>query len=66
MNDMSDGFAKASAELKKVAEAAKPLYDSLDDLQKRHFGPLLMSLREHREHGGAHGPWGHHDGGMPE
>jgi zinc resistance-associated protein len=57
MTEMSDHLAKASEALKKVADAAKPLYDSLDDGQKRHFGPLLHMLREH-------GP--HHEGGRGE
>jgi len=67
MNEMSDHLAKASAELKKVADAAKPLFDSLDETQKKHFGPLLMSLRGPHPMGEGHGPWGHpgHDGGEP-
>lgn len=53
MTLMSDRLGKASAELKAVADAAKPLFNSLDEAQKRHFGPLLASLREHAPHGGA-------------
>ncbi len=60
INEISDRLAKASSEIKQVADAAKPLYDSLDDLQKREFGPLLRMLHEgmgHHgdmmEHGGA-------------
>ena len=60
MNKMSEHLAKASENLKKVAEAAKPLYDRLDDGQKRHFGPLLHMLREggpnHEGGRGEHGP----------
>jgi LTXXQ motif family protein len=41
--------ARRAAELKTIAEAAKPLYGSLDDAQKRTFGLLshemLMSAR---------------------
>ena len=59
MNDMSDRLSKASSQLKQVADAAKPLYDSLDDAQKREFGPLLRTLRPQH---GMHGPWGHHGG----
>jgi len=59
LNEMSDHLAKASEQVKKVADTAKPLYDSLDDSQKDHFGPLLHTLREggrHREGwGGEHG-----------
>jgi Spy/CpxP family protein refolding chaperone len=62
MNEMSEHLAQASGELKKVAEAAKPLYDSLDETQKRHFGPLVMSLRG----GGMPGRHNDHErGGEP-
>ena len=60
MTEMSEHLAKASEALKKVADAAKPLYDSLDDGQKRHFGPLLRMLRG----GGTHREM--HEGAMPE
>jgi hypothetical protein len=60
MNMMSDRLAKASANLKAIASAAKPLFDSLDETQKRHFGPLLMTLREHGRHEGhMMGHWEH-------
>jgi len=64
MQMMSEGMAKMSTQLKSVADAAKPLYDSLTDAQKRHFGPLLRGLVEHGPHGGPMmgGFWGH--GGM--
>jgi len=65
MNEVSEHLAKASEELKKISEAAKPLYDSLDDTQKHHFGPLLMSLREHGVHEGMHEHGGHHEDGEP-
>jgi LTXXQ motif family protein len=43
--------ATRSAELEKLAAAAKPLYDSLDDAQKRRFGPLLrMATGRHWYH----------------
>jgi hypothetical protein len=54
MTHMSDRLAKASQILKQVADAAKPLYDSLNDDQKGHFGPLLHMLRggdPHRHRG---------------
>jgi Spy/CpxP family protein refolding chaperone len=53
MTMMSERLAKAATQMKAVADAAKPLFDSLDETQKRHFGPLLMSLRERGAHGGA-------------
>ena len=63
MNEMSEHLAKASAEMKSIAEAAKPLFDSLDEAQKHHFGPLLMSLRELPPHGETGGGWERHEGG---
>jgi len=51
LNQMSDHLAKASSRLKLVADAAKPLYDGLDETQQRHFGPLLKTLRpQHSRH----------------
>jgi hypothetical protein len=61
MNEMSDHLAKASSELKLVTEAAKPLFESLDETQKRHFGPLLMTLRPQK--GGMEGGWRRKEGG---
>ena len=63
MTEMSDHLAKASAELKQVAEAASPLYDSLDDTQKQEFGALLRTLREGPH--GHRGPWEHEHEGEP-
>ena len=60
MNMMADRLAKASADRKAISAAAKPLYDSLDETQKSHFGPLLMTIRGHGPHeGGMWGHWGH-------
>jgi hypothetical protein len=36
--------------LKAVAEAAKPLYDSLTDAQKRDFGSLMRDFRRRGKH----------------
>jgi hypothetical protein len=62
MTQMSERLAKASDEIKKVADAATPLYNSLDDTQKPHFGPLLRMLRSGEGHPGGgrgeHGPMG--------
>lgn len=59
MNTMADRLAKASTDIKAIANAAKPLYDSLDDLQKRHFGPLMATLIERGgRHGAMMGPGG--------
>lgn len=45
-----------AGESDKLAEAAKPLYDSLDDAQKRRFGVLLHAIAKGHGH---HGHWGH-------
>ena len=48
-------LAARSAELEKLADAAKPLYDSLDDAQKGRFRPLLHiagGRHWHHEHEG--------------
>lgn len=51
------------SELEKIAEAAKPLYDSLDDAQKRRLHVLLhFVLRGPGAHG-MHGHWGGEHGG---
>ena len=60
MTEMSENLGKASESLKKVADTAKPLYDSLDDGQKSHFGPLMRMLREGPGHPGG---WGGGPGG---
>jgi len=39
-------LAARGAELDKLADAAKPLYDSLDEAQKRRFGVLLHMMRQ--------------------
>jgi zinc resistance-associated protein len=68
----ADNMAKASAALKRIADAGKPLYTSLDDAQKARFHKLASILRPHHHHWrvryleGPQGPgWreGHEDGG---
>ncbi|MCC3244953.1 Spy/CpxP family protein refolding chaperone [Methylocystis sp. WRRC1] len=55
-------LAARSGEMEKLSTAAKPLYDSLDDAQKRRFGALLRSaIRERMGRGHGRGPMG---GGM--
>jgi zinc resistance-associated protein len=45
------GLSALGGEMEKVADAAKPLFDSLDDAQKRRFGVLLHVLaRSHWPH----------------
>jgi zinc resistance-associated protein len=45
MTIMSDHLQKVAAQLQQVADAGKPLYDSLTDAQKRDFGPLMRDFR---------------------
>jgi hypothetical protein len=60
MRMMSDRLAKSSTDLKTLAEAANPLYASLDDNQKRNFGPLLHDLVREGRHDAMR--WRHHEG----
>lgn len=49
----SERLSTRAADLQKLAAAAKPLYDSLDDSQKRRFDILFRR-------GMAHGQWRNH------
>jgi len=42
---LSNDASQGADQIKKVADAAKPLYDSLDATQKQEFGVLLLTLR---------------------
>jgi hypothetical protein len=62
--DLIEGFkigakhlSARGAELEKIADAAKPLYDSLDEAQKHRFGVLLHEVFKHHDH---HMRWGVH------
>jgi hypothetical protein len=58
----ADNMAKTSAALKRIADAGKPLYASLDDAQKARFQKLAWLLRphHHRWHAGfLEGPQGY-------
>jgi len=50
MTIMADHIEKTAADLRKVVEASKPLYASLDDAQKREFGPLMREFRPRHRH----------------
>jgi zinc resistance-associated protein len=66
MRMMSDRLANGSADLKALADAAQPLYASLDDNQKRDFGPLFHDFVREGRHdamGWRHHGWREHDGG---
>lgn len=52
----SQGLTARGAELGKLADAAKPLFDSLDDAQKHRFAVLLFHVL--KPHG--HGHWAMH------
>jgi hypothetical protein len=45
MTIMSEHLQKMAAQLQIVADASKPLYDSLTDAQKRDFGPLMRDFK---------------------
>jgi hypothetical protein len=52
-----------AGEMEKIADAAKPLYDSLDDAQKRRFGMLfhmMARMHGHMGHMGHMGQMGQH------
>ena len=58
LNLMADAMQARGAGLKKVAEAAGPLYSSLDDAQKHRFVLLARMLRPHGGMGDHRGPGG--------
>ena len=45
---MSDRLSQGATNVKKIADAAKPLYDSLDETQKHKFGMLGRMLMPER------------------
>jgi len=59
------GLLARGAEMEKIADAAKPLFDTLDDAQKRRFGILVHHVL-HGHDGGMHGHWGMHGGASSE
>ncbi len=48
LDAMADRLSQGAANIKKIADAAKPLYDSLDDSQKHKFGMLGRMLMPER------------------
>jgi hypothetical protein len=66
LDRLANRLSEAGAALKKVADAAKPLYNSLDEEQKRVFGFLSREMMRMRHHGMGigmgmgMGPGGHH------
>ena len=61
MNLRAEVMGQRAAGLKKLADAAGPLYKSLDDGQKRRFGMLARLDREQMR---AHRGWQHHHRGQ--
>jgi hypothetical protein len=58
----ADNMSKASAAIKKVADAGAPLYQSLNDDQKARFVKLARILRPHHHMRGENGGGGHRFG----
>lgn len=60
LNNRADRLAARAAEMKKLASAAEPLYQSLNDDQKRRFGLLFRVAVGHPggPHGFGPGSWG--------
>jgi hypothetical protein len=71
LDRLANRLSEAGAALKKVADTAKPLYDSLDERQKRVFGFLSREMMRMRHPGmememgpGVHRRWhGEQEGG---
>ena len=51
LDRLANRLSEAGAALKKVSDAAKPLYDSLDERQKRVFGFLSREMMRMRHPG---------------
>lgn len=56
LRERADNMATTAAALKKIADAAEPLYNTLDNGQKRR----LAILTHHGRFGGPHPAWRHH------
>jgi len=67
---MADRLSQGAADVKKIADAAKPLYAALDASQKEKFGMLgrdmLMPERARFAMEWMHHHWGEHEGGGAE
>ena len=60
LRDHADNMAATAAAMKKIADAADPLYKTLDDSQKRRLSVLTRMDRW----SGGRGGWRHHEHGM--
>ncbi len=56
LRQRADRLTERAAQLKRLADAAEPLYKSLDDAQKRRLRVLTRGLRARGEASGRHGP----------
>ena len=61
LSDRADALTTRAAALRRLADAEKPLYQSLDEAQKRRFG-MAFHFAAHRHTAGAHA----HDRGAHE
>jgi zinc resistance-associated protein len=55
LRDRADALASRAAALRRLADAEKPLYQSLDEAQKRRFGMALRFAAQHRAEAHTHG-----------
>ena len=53
LRDRADALASRAAGLRRLADAEKPLYQSLDEAQKRRFG-MALRFAAHRHRAEAH------------
>ena len=53
LRDRADALASRAAALRRLADAEKPLYQSLDEAQKRRFG-MALRFAAHRHRAEAH------------
>jgi zinc resistance-associated protein len=58
LQERAKALQARSTQLTALAEAAKPLYDTLDDGQKLRFGLLLRGFGHRHGHWGHEGLWG--------
>ncbi len=69
LDAMAGRLSKAAADVKKVADAARPLYASLDETQKHEFvtlGRMLMPERARLAMEMMRHRWNERGPGMPE
>jgi hypothetical protein len=56
LRDRADALTNRAAALRRLADAEKPLYQSLDEAQKRRFGMAMrFAARRHRAEAHTHG-----------